>query len=140
MMRTDDGPTRSLPDPDPRPAPASAPQHRRWSAVRVVDVDVAPAASPRDGRALVRACVHLGALAPADVYVDVADPRPVADAPDGVRLWSTQRYADGTFLFEGHVPAAIVGRDAVSVRVRPTPDGAVREPVPPLVHRWRGAS
>ena len=138
MMRTDDGPTRFPPDPDRRPAPA--PQHRRWSAVRVVDVAVAPAASPREDRALVRACLYLGMLAPADVYVEVTGPRPVADAPDGVRLWSTQRYADGTFLFEGHVPAPIAGRDALSVRVRPTPDGAVREPVAPLVHRWGGAS
>jgi len=126
----------------PEPGPHHLPAHDDawWSAVRVGSVAVSRHGSAADEGATVRACVELGALAPADVRVDVVGAGAAAGeasvGSEGVRLWSTQSFDNGTFVFEAHVPAELVhARDAISVRVRPAPTGVVRVTLRPIVHR-----
>ena len=126
----------------PEPGPHHLPAHDDawWAAVRVGSVAVSRHGTAADAGATVRACVELGALAPADVRVHVvgegASAGEASVGSEGVRLWSTQSFDNGTFVFEAHVPAELVhARDAISVRVRPAPTGVVRVTLRPIVHR-----
>lgn len=105
--------------------------HEQWPHVAVRAVDTLSALRGT-GRLKVQACVHLGALTPADVEVELVRtarrPRARELPPDAVadfaggdrRMWSTRAYANGCYLFEATVdaPDASLG-DALRVRVRP---------------------
>lgn len=101
---------------------------RRWPDVRIVQLGSAPGRGAAPSATITaRACVHLGALTPADVRVEVVgrEGSHVADAaptPPCRRLWSVRSYANGSFLFEGEVPRAMLEHPAgVDVRVRADP-------------------
>ncbi len=105
----------SSPDPSSalgeRPPPSGALADRagqsslasRWTDVHVSHVEArTEGAGGRTDRTALRAVVQLGDLAPADVRVTVR--HPAADTEDArgkpVRLWSTQSYRNGGFVFE----------------------------------------
>lgn len=126
---SDMGTTHHGPAATSRAAPlasrSSDPRTAHWVRVRVRSVEsLRTLAREGDEQVVVRACVHLGALLPADVKVDLLTPARVAsragDAPDACcQLWSVQSYDNGTFVFEALVPAELVDRaTTVGVRVR----------------------
>jgi hypothetical protein len=92
-----------------------------WAGVRVESVDYAE----RGGAVIARAWVRLGALAPADVAVELVTP-----SRGGCRMWCEQSYHNGSFAFTASM--ACVADDTEDVRetwaVRVTP-----------ARRWTGA-
>jgi hypothetical protein len=109
-----------------------------WPNVHVTAVETRPAA-PQAGEAMTcRVCVHLGALAPADVNVALV-PGPAATAAaspevEGVRLWSESAYGNGCFLFEAEVPRTVL-EDAQGCSIRIAPDRhRVLTTIPPVLH------
>ena len=92
--------------------------------VRAARIEVRP--STRDdgsGLSCVTAVLHLGALLPADVLVQLLPP-PAASADDDVeedvlRLWSVQSYRNGMYVFEAHAPDRLLAaRPGARLRVR----------------------
>lgn len=76
----------------------------------------------------VRACVDLGRLLPPDVAVEICS-RPengAASAERGSwRMWTERSLANGSFIFEAHVPNSEIRRgDLLRITVRPAADGA----------------
>lgn len=99
----------------------------RWRQVRVDVAELAATGSACH----VRAVVHLGALSPADVHVELtpasAALADVGDAPSDADaalvaypLWCDHSYDNGCYVFDRVLsPVALVPHDAWSVRVRP---------------------
>jgi hypothetical protein len=124
--------------PDQIPPPSAAPNapsagwvtwvRDQWGAVRVTHVKTKPLRAGTRGRLQVRANVHLGSLAPADVLVEAtANGAKTADATGewSVRLSSMQSYRNGTYVYEGLLPQqAVEERCRLTVRVLP---GAAHE-------------
>jgi hypothetical protein len=96
---------------------------QHWEAVRVVQVEVTSQFADATDRVRVRAVIHLGALSPADVRVDVVGDvaEPVdASVPRLGELCSAQSYHNGTFVFEGIAATNEFGdHPSLTVRVRP---------------------
>ena len=98
-----------------------------WPQVRVKDVQVTKSAAGDR----VRALVELGCLTPADVRVELtragSGAADVAMPAGGHRLFSSQGYGNGCFVFDTTVPAGTTsrGRDWV-IHVHPTE--ALEEP------------
>lgn len=88
-----------------------------WSTVRVHPVDLQPS---RDG-VRVRAVVRLGALAPADVHVELRPAARTDEARARSRaMWSVQAYDNGCYVFEATLAHQDLAADvAWMVRVRP---------------------
>ena len=110
-----------------------------WPGVHVEEIEIQPPAD--GGLRIVRACVHLGALLPADVHVELlcAEDRLIeGEPPHSSRheMWSVQSYDNGTFSYEGHVPApALEGKLGCAVRVTSTATNVDPAEVPPVI-RW----
>ena len=139
-MRVGGPPARqaaSSPDPSSaggeRPPPAGASAGRagqsslasRWTEVHVSHVEAhTGSAGGRTDRTALRAVVQLGDLAPADVRVTVRHPAvDTGDARDKpVRLWSTQSYRNGEFVFEAVTnESGIANSGDLLVSVEPSP-------------------
>jgi hypothetical protein len=127
-----------------RPPPAGASVDRRgpsslasrWTDVHVSHMEArTEIADGRTDRTALRAVVQLGTLAPADVRVTVWQPGAHADAvhENPVRLWSTQSYRNGGFVFEAITNASgIANSGDLLVSVEPAPakrGGATLDPV-----------
>jgi hypothetical protein len=98
-------------------APPAGPQE---AAPARICVDVVEIVSSARGRR-VRAVVQLGRLSPADVRVEFV-PVPPAGGVAALRMWSSQAYGNGRFVFEAELDAA-AGADATwQVYVRPAVD------------------
>ena len=103
-----------------------------WWRVRIHLVEVVPDSGGRR----VRAVVQLGALAPADVRVELLLTSRAREAPrDGGRpMWSTQSYDNGCYVFE-----ATIARDDLAADgdwlVRVSPRAVL--PLADLLHRVR---
>ena len=141
-------PAASSPDPSgalgERPPPAGALAVRadrsslasRWTDVHVSHVEARmESAGGRTDRTALRAVVQLGDLAPADVRVTVR--QPAAEMEDArvkpVRLWSTQSYRNGGFVFEAITnESGIASAGDLLVSVEPSParrGGATLDPI-----------
>jgi len=111
-----------------------------WPRVRVEGIDT-HLRRERDGsdQVVVRACVYLGTLLPADVRVDlVAGPgQPGAATREvGCPLWSAQSYDNGVFVFEASVSAPAMERAAgFGVRVAPHWVREEASALPPVIQR-----
>jgi hypothetical protein len=121
--------------------PAYGPQGgpRRDAEVRVISAELG-AGRGGDTRRVVRACVYLDTLLPADVRVELVSGRPGEDASrtraTDVRLWSVLSYGNGSFLFESAVPALELGAgESVGVRVALRDDDPWGAQMHPVV-RW----
>ena len=99
-----------------------------WAGVRVESADYAE----RDGAVVARAWVRLGALAPADVVVELMT-RSRGTCP----MWCEQSYQNGSFAYTTSMAcAADDTRDAPetwAVRVTPAPPWAGVPGLPPVV-------
>jgi hypothetical protein len=97
----------------------------RWTDVHVSHVEArSDVADDRMDRTMLRAVVQLGDLAPADVRVMVRQLAAHTEAARGkpVRLWSTQSYRNGGFVFEAITNASGIANSAdLLVSVEPTP-------------------
>ena len=110
--------------------------HADWPYVHVHHVEVVPGSCGRRARAV----VQLAGLSPADVQVDLI-PAGAAGADssscgDARRMWSTQSYENGSFVFEQTLPPleVDVSRDWL---VRILADEALHER--PVQHTFRVA-
>lgn len=107
-MRTTD-PTASPPAP---PAPPPSPADRRaLDAVRMQRVEL-HRATPPSTIARVQGVLHLGALLPPDVDVELTIGIDEGDAPRLClveRMWSAQAYDNGSYLYHAHVPDERLG-------------------------------
>ena len=91
-----------------------------WPRVIIHSISLKRRASGRS-RGVVRARVTLGALLPADVRVTlVSTQRPSPFAEVGL-AW-TERFEDGSHLFEGTAPAAALSGTGCAIRVTPVDD------------------
>ena len=81
-------------------APPAGPTVAAPAHVCVDVLDVVP--SPRGRR--VRAVVQLGGLSPADVQIEFLPASSSGDAP-ARRMWSSQAYGNGRFVFEAELDA-----------------------------------
>jgi hypothetical protein len=122
-----------LPDRIPPPCPGNEAGWARWvrdkwNAVRITHLRTTPLGADIPGRVRIRVNVHLGALAPADVLVQASADGAEATDVSGewpIRLCSTQSYGNGTYVFDGLLPAhGVENRRRLAVRVRP---GAAHE-------------
>lgn len=113
---------------------------RRWNADRLrtswpgVYVDVVEVEPCANGRR-VRAVVHLGGLTPADVLVSLtpADTSEAARCATDQRLWSSESFDNGRFLFERVLSAGEqAAGDAWMVCVRPAEPSTGRPVLYPL--------
>jgi hypothetical protein len=112
---------------------------RRAPEVRVISAELG-AGRGGDVRSVVRACVYLDTLLPADVRVELVVGRPGEDAArmreTDVRLWSVQSYGNGSFLFESTMPALALGAgEGPGVRVASRDDESRAPSMSPVV-RW----
>ena len=97
-----------------------------WPLVRVFSVTVTPTEVGEQARAL----VQLGGLTPADVRVELfaagADER-APEQHDELRMFSTQAYGNGCFVFDARLPPGDSARPREwTVHVHPSE--AVEEP------------
>jgi hypothetical protein len=127
-MRPIDIPRSELGPPIPGPTRSPASLFADLADVRVTALTVEPPTSPDDATATVQACIHLGALLPADVRVDLISAPRDADAhvPSMChRLCSVLSYRNGSYLFEASIVATELPelRD-VAIRVSPAQGGA----------------
>jgi hypothetical protein len=129
-MRPIDIPRSELGPPIPGPTRSPASLFADLADVRVTALTVEPPTSPDDATATVQACIHLGALLPADVRVDlISAPRDTdgrAHVPSMChRLCSVLSYQNGSYLFEASVVATELPelRD-VAIRVTPAQGSA----------------
>jgi hypothetical protein len=105
-----------------------------WPHVRIADIEVVPSAGAGEPAALVRACVHLGALKPADVQVELTAAAPQAVDRHTIprRLWSMFPYHNDAYAFETRVPLRVLAREqGCAIEVMPSgnlPDGVTVEP------------
>ena len=86
-----------------------------------IHVDVVEVGPAPNGRR-VRAVVRLGGLSPADVRVELLRAGATAGGSSRAqvrRMWSTQSYANGSFVFEALLPGDGRPADGWQVRVRP---------------------
>lgn len=129
--------------PAPHPPAADA-----WAEVRIDAVMVEPEPSLAAGdhglgadgaTRCVLARLHLGRLLPVDVEVHLVRADAVADdlpaQGSAVRLCSRHPYGNGAYLFEAHVPAALLAADRLKVHVAPR--GMEVLPFAPPVGLWR---
>lgn len=98
-----------------------------WPLVRVESVQVAPTDAGERARAL----VQLGRLTPADVRVELfaagaADATPTAQHGE-LRMFSTQSYDNGAFVFEAILPPGDAARPR-EWRIHVHPSEASEEP------------
>lgn len=111
---------------------------RQWPGVRIGDIEMH---SAEGAQQIVRACVHLGALLPVDVHVELLcaeDRIGAGESPHSSRheMWSVQSYDNGTFSYEGHIPAsALEGKLGCAIRVTSTARNVDPSEVPPVI-RW----
>jgi hypothetical protein len=102
--------TPRSPHPSPRSvreAGRDAALTRCWPSVAVVAADVVSHPSGRHARAV----IQLGGLTPADVQVELRSVSPSGQttghsADACLRMWSTQSYENGCFVFETPLPAS----------------------------------
>ncbi len=89
---------------------------QQWATVRVTHVETNPLRADVPRHVRLRANVHLGSLAPADVLVEATADR----AKTATRLASLQSYGNGIYVFEGVLPPhAFKEGHPLIVRVRP---------------------
>ena len=98
-----------------------------WPSVRVKEAQVTPCESGERARAV----VYLGCLTPADVRVELTPARAgmadVAMPPGGHRLFSSQGYGNGCFVFDTTLRAGATARSSDwMLHVHPTE--ALEEP------------
>jgi hypothetical protein len=107
----------------------------QWSRVRVAEVALRVPRGEDGSRITVEACVHLGALLPADVVVELVP------ETDGRRhrpplLSSVYPYHNDSYAYEVTLPAAeLEALAGAVVRVMPAPDLAALAAVRPVVGR-----
>lgn len=100
-------PTASIPPSDPgRDARDVARLQRCWPYVHVMSADVVTQPTGRHAHAV----IQLAGLAPADVRVELMrlPPGTPSSAPPPahlLRMWSTQSFENGCFVFEAALPA-----------------------------------
>jgi hypothetical protein len=94
-----------------------------WSAVQVTTIDTHRAVEG-GGMQVVHARVHLGALLPLDVVVELECLGAARDdETSSWRMWCDHPQGAGNFVFEARLPdAALAGTATLGVRVSPAPD------------------
>lgn len=107
----------------PLAAPTESALARVWRAVRVTGIDTHRALEG-GGLQVVHARVHLGALLPIDVVVELECASAARDSePSFWRMWSDHPQGGGNFVFESRLPdTALMSAETLCVRVRPAPD------------------
>ena len=106
-----------------------------WARVRIGQVQTVPAEAGAEPRTTVRACVHLGVLAPADVMAELLAADPGASKAHAMpfRLWSMQSYHNDSYDFETQVPTRLLSEPpGCVIRVSPVADltnGMTMQPV-----------
>jgi hypothetical protein len=110
-----------------------------WPHVRVTHTEVRRLAHDSEPYIRIRTVVHLEALVPADVQVDISHRYAQHENPgDGAcRLWSVQSYRNSAFVFEATATeqelAGIGPLDDLVVRVRPAHREAERPFTSPVM-------
>ena len=127
-MRSPDTPRAGFGPPMPALTRSPSSLFADLAGVRVTALTVQPPSSPDDTTATVQACIHLGALLPADVRVDlISAPRDAHGRVPSMchRLCSVLSYQNGSYLFEASIVATELPelRD-VAIRVSPAQGGA----------------
>ena len=106
----------------PAPSHAGSALEQVWRAVRVLGIDTRRAVDG-SGLQVVQARVHLGALLPLDVLVELACTFERGEASTRWRMWSDHPQGGGNFVFEVRLPdVALAGAATLSVCVYPAPD------------------
>ena len=111
---------------DGRPPSSSLAEHvvEQWPRVRISDVATRPSSEVSGDYTIVHARVHLGALLPADVRVELVPmpvvTKPAAAQPASYLMWSVESYHNDSYAYEVTVPSHILASDpACIVCVRP---------------------
>jgi hypothetical protein len=94
-----------------------------WPRVVIREVRVVRPQLSDESHPTVRAWIHLGALLPVDVRVAMVPTLGSVPNPTMARLmWSAESYRNGSYLFEGTMPAAALAGESCAIRVTPALD------------------
>lgn len=109
-----------------RPPSSSLAEHvvEQWPRVRISDVATRPSSEGSGDFMVVHARIHLGALLPADVRVELVPipvvTTPAATQPASYLMWSVESYHNDSYAYEVTVPAHVLAAEpACIVCVRP---------------------
>ena len=121
-----------------RPPPSWRPWlEGNWEEVEVTYAEARRKLGTGGGRFRIRAVVHLGALLPADVQVECGvRGGERGHSASAVRLWSTQSYGNGAFVYEGTITDDAMGDIAPAdlvVHVHPAHGDATQSSAAPVV-------
>jgi len=126
-----------------RPPPSLRPWlEGNWEEVKVTSAEARRKLGAGVGRFRIRAVVHLGALLPADVQVECGvGGGERGHSASAVRLWSTQSYGNGAFVYEGTITDDTMGDiapDDLVVHVQPAHGDSTRSSAAPVVSIMSG--
>lgn len=99
-----------------RPPASSLAEHvvEQWPRVRISDVTTRPSSEGSGDYTIVHARVHLGALLPADVRVELVPmpvTKPAAAQPASYLMWSVESYHNDSYAYEVTVPAPVLAAE-----------------------------
>jgi starch phosphorylase len=115
---------------------------RHWSQIRVVSVEANGASKIEVGTELtVQALVHLGALEPKDVTVELyhgpLDTKEQIDPGTATVMKFAEARGDGDYAFVGAIPCRVSGRYGYTLRVLPCHED-LSNPFEPRLILWAG--